>query len=446
MRVQSVLLKTEKTEAAPSVMGMGVMGIKGCLSRFSVVSVSLMALMVGVAHAGQEAQNIGYQQIIDANSAAYANAPPANAPVIDKPGNDAVQPVVIAPPASVNVQVQPQPAPQQMLSRQVAPQQPVQAQVDLPAVTSQNNPQPLVIQGEGALPAYDPNRVYSAPQPQPSYPPPVQNVAIPSVSVVTDAPVEGFADKVPLTIALQQILPQGYGYTLGDGVDPGLLVSWRGGRVWNQVLQDMVANAGLMANINGRNIVVAYAGGAAAMVPPPPMVRKRQANQQETLPPYVPQQPYAVNQDQPPVLLVPDNQPAPPPATVVVNQPAANSPPPQEQARAVPQHVIPKPQPLRIENPAIFVSQHWEAKPGQNLRALLREWCARVGAELNWNAEYDYPIMASVNITGTFEEAVRTLLSGFGSANPTPRGQLHYNPAVGQTMLIVEATGNNYGE
>jgi hypothetical protein len=103
-------------------------------------------------------------------------------------------------------------------------------------------------------------------------------------------------------------------------------------------------------------------------------------------------------------------------------------------------------QPLQIENPALFNSQSWEAKPGQTLRTLLQDWCSRVGTELHWQAEFDYPIMASMNMTGTFEEAVRTLLSGFNTAKPVPYGHLHYNPAAGQSVLIVEASGNHYGE
>lgn len=113
----------------------------------------------------------------------------------------------------------------------------------------------------------------------------------------------------------------------------------------------------------------------------------------------------------------------------------------------VPQPVGPAaPQPLQIENPAIFVPQAWEVRPGTMLRGLLAEWCARVGAELQWNAEYDFPVMASLAMTGTFEEAVRTLLTGFNAVKPTPQARLHYNPAAGQSVLIVEVVGNNYGE
>lgn len=336
-------------------------------------------------------------------------------------------------------------------------------------------------------------------QGQPSQQMPQQQAA---PSFASEPVVEGFADKVPLTIALQQILPQGFGYTLGDGVDPGLLVSWRGGRPWEQVLQDMLGSAGLMANNNGRGIVVGYAGNAPTVISAAPQV----APVQQPVPQYQPQVTYqtapqaapqvapapqpvyvpqvTVQPQQQPVALLPEQQPPMPqyqapqgaavqiqppqyqpqyqvqntPAQAYVPQPVPQvqeqqpMPMPQEPTVQVQQPApptqagLPTPQALQIENPLIFTPQNWEAKPGQSLRSLLQEWCGRVGAELNWSAEYDYPIMASMNMTGTFEEAVRTVLSGFNNANPTPRGRLHYNPAAGQAILIVEATGNNYGE
>lgn len=290
--------------------------------------------------------------------------------------------------------------------------------------------------------------------------------------------VEGFADKVPLTIALQQVLPQGYGYTLGDGVDPGQLVSWRGGRPWQVVLQDMTGASGLVSSVNGRSVTVGYTGASPAIisgVPIPPkddVMAPAPVPQPVLAPQPVPQppqqdvvapvyqsptyQPYDQQQAQV-VYQQPVAQYAPPapvmdqaapqlqqPVAMPMVQPASPQPMPQPQPPS--QQAAAGPQPLQIENPMIYVPQVWEARPGQSLRAVLQEWCGRVGAELNWSAEYDYPVMASMNMSGTFEEAVRVLLSGFDNAKPTPRGRLHLNPAAGQSILIVEASGNNYGE
>ncbi len=43
----------------------------------------------------------------------------------------------------------------------------------------------------------------------------------------------------------------------------------------------------------------------------------------------------------------------------------------------------------------------------------------------------------------TFEEAVRNLLSGFEGSHPQPVAELHINPRLGQTVLIVQTRGNS---
>lgn len=305
------------------------------------------------------------------------------------------------------------------------------------------NQAPVVIQG-------NPGNVSTALSRAPSAPAP---------SLATEPVVEGFGDKVPLTVAIQQILPQGYGYTLGDGVDPGQLVSWRGGRPWNVVLQEMLGPSSLAYSVNGRSVAISGTGASPTIVTGVSPVAPQAAIQAPAQPMMMqpmPQSPVVMQQQ--PLMM----QPAP---QTVVTQPAMQpmmmqqsvmmQPVPQGQMVMQQPSIMPAPemqvaagglQPLQIENPIMFQSQTWEARPGQTLRTLLQEWCTRVGTELNWTAEFDYPIMASMNMTGTFEEAVRVLLTGFDAAKPTPRGRLHYNPAAGQSILVVEADGNHYGD
>jgi len=63
-----------------------------------------------------------------------------------------------------------------------------------------------------------------------------------------------------------------------------------------------------------------------------------------------------------------------------------------------------------------------------------------------WSTEYDYPVQASASFSGSFEEAVRDLLSGFVDAKPQPFGRLHDNPSVGQRILVIQTRGNTNGE
>ncbi len=95
---------------------------------------------------------------------------------------------------------------------------------------------------------------------------------------------------------------------------------------------------------------------------------------------------------------------------------------------------------------AIHMQGPWQANAGQSLHEVLSTWAQRANIELNWLSEYDYPLQASMTFNGSFEDAVRTLLSGFMNASPAPVGRLHRNTDLGQLALIIEARGNLYNE
>ena len=86
----------------------------------------------------------------------------------------------------------------------------------------------------------------------------------------------------------------------------------------------------------------------------------------------------------------------------------------------------------------------WSAERGDTLHKVLTEWCRRSNVELQWLAEYDYPIEGSTHFNASFEDAVRGLLAGFDQARPQPIGELHTNSIAGQKVLVVQVRGNNY--
>ncbi len=57
--------------------------------------------------------------------------------------------------------------------------------------------------------------------------------------------IEGFGDDMPLALALRQIVPPRYAFVFGDKINPGMLVSWRGGKAWNLVLEDALKPLGM---------------------------------------------------------------------------------------------------------------------------------------------------------------------------------------------------------
>lgn len=84
---------------------------------------------------------------------------------------------------------------------------------------------------------YDPNFVQSAP--------------------VTYANAVGFARDIPLPIALEQIIPDGFTSRFIDMPSQGnLMVSWEGGEPWNVVLNNMLRAHNLTATITGQTVTI----------------------------------------------------------------------------------------------------------------------------------------------------------------------------------------------
>ena len=79
--------------------------------------------------------------------------------------------------------------------------------------------------------------------------------------------VRGFANQVPLSVALRQILPPGYGFSMDPDVDMGTLVSFHGGKPWRETLADALAPSGLVLHEQGQMVAIAHAGSDAPIMP-----------------------------------------------------------------------------------------------------------------------------------------------------------------------------------
>lgn len=73
---------------------------------------------------------------------------------------------------------------------------------------------------------------------------------------VTYEVIEGFGIKMPMALALSQIVPPEYAYSFSEGVNPGARLSWEGGKAWNIVLNDALTPLGIEASINGKKVVL----------------------------------------------------------------------------------------------------------------------------------------------------------------------------------------------
>jgi len=227
---------------------------------------------------------------------------------------------------------------------------------------------------------------------------PEPDISAPPVAAAPEEIVHGFANNVPLAVALRQILPPGYGFSIDQDVDLGTLVSFQGGKPWRETLANTLQPAGLMMHEQDQMVSIGHAGMIAGAAPMPAEA--------------APMPPEGV------------------PSTMLPPEPTMAPSPMEQPGLAVP----------------VTATETWSAGRNATLHKVLESWAHRAGVEFNWLAEYDYPLQASVSFTGTFEEAVRALLAGFQNANPQPIAELHNNPNAGQKVLVVQTRGNSYSD
>lgn len=255
-------------------------------------------------------------------------------------------------------------------------------------------------------------------------------------AAVTSAPQSGqydlavgFGNDLPLVTALEQVVPKGYTYVMTDSVPMASPVSWEGGRPWNIVLQDMLKPLGMRADISGRNVSIVKDS------------RRQPVQAQAQTPAPTPLTPMAAAVDVPahagPQPFVHEAQPMTPLAEQVAQpmvQPVAMNVMPNASR---PVFSAPRQQPVSRNVPEVTRGT-WTSERGSTLRSVLEAWSTQAGAELFWSSDYDYPLAGAVNISGTFEEAVETLLAGFEEAKPKPVARLHPNLPHGPAVLVVE--------
>lgn len=84
----------------------------------------------------------------------------------------------------------------------------------------------------------------------------VEAAAAPVSAPVTDDVLTGFGSDLPLAIALQQVLPAGYKVSFTKNVFPGTVVSWNGGKPWQDVLKDMIAPRDLTFAVKNDTVTI----------------------------------------------------------------------------------------------------------------------------------------------------------------------------------------------
>ncbi len=225
--------------------------------------------------------------------------------------------------------------------------------------------------------------------------------------------VEGFGSDVPLALALRQVVPAGYAFSFGNNVNPGYRVSWSGGKPWNEVIRDMIADLNYKVQIGTKTVFISSMETSALQIP------------QTEIP--------AIDS---PIEVQPIDviEPASGFETAGQIQPVTRDrdirrinivDPGTEQQNSQPETALQK---IALaadkatkmlgfsgsENNSDEQSnsgEMWSASADDSLKDTLERWSKQAGVLLVWDVSYDYPVHAAFETQGSFEEAVQFLLS-----------------------------------
>lgn len=111
---------------------------------------------------------------------------------------------------------------------------------------------------------------------------PVAQSAQAAPSAPSEEPVlDGFGKDIALVLALRDIVPAGYALSFSNPSDAGKRISWRGGKVWHDVLNDALAPIGLTHAMSGSVVIIQPIGAAA----PAPVAEAQPAQPSYLAPP-----------------------------------------------------------------------------------------------------------------------------------------------------------------
>ncbi len=216
--------------------------------------------------------------------AGFEWTPPPPAPAISARTPEAMPPVPAVPAATVDVmELMPIPGASDGVPPAAAPS-PVPVSVPTPPPTTARvnhnaravSPMPAIERESIAAPAPSPE-ILDALNSSGSY-----------------ANVVGFGADIPLALAMGQIVPAEFAYSFASNVNPGLKVSWDGGKPWTEVLNNALAPHGLRADIAGTAVIVRQSVQAQRPLPTAPLstpIENNKPNVPEAVAPHVPVSP-----------------------------------------------------------------------------------------------------------------------------------------------------------
>lgn len=101
----------------------------------------------------------------------------------------------------------------------------------------------------------------------------------------------------------------------------------------------------------------------------------------------------------------------------------------------------PAPQPPAVQASIPAEHAEWVAAPGANIQSILDQWSTKAGVAVVWQSYMSVPVKHPLKVSGTYEQAVQSLLDQYMNDPRRPIGQLNVDPGTGAKTLLMDIAG-----
>lgn len=105
-------------------------------------------------------------------------------------------------------------------------------------------------------------------------------------------------------------------------------------------------------------------------------------------------------------------------------------------SRAASSEPAPSAPPVQASIPALH--DEWTAAPGSNIQSVLGQWSSKAGVAVVWQSYMNVAVKQPLKVSGTYEQAVQSLLDQFNNDSRRPVGQLNIDPETGARTLLMD--------
>lgn len=248
------------------------------------------------------------------------------------------------------------------------------------------------------------------------------------------AVVDGFGTDIPLSFAVDQIVPEKYEVSYGSGINVKKSVSWQGGRPWKQVLEETLSEEGLFVEYSNTDKIritkdaqrrqKIFSGLKIAGFNKNGISHRKDSYADD------------LRGSKPGLVFSSEEQPVP------------EKDPGIEVLAHTPQPVL---RPKNLGEDAILIgldfdelskpAEVWPVSNGSSLEDTLMSWGDSAGWKVVWKSQYSYPIMASAEFEGDFVSVAGKLIKVMSRAEPPIQGEFFKGNNV---LVITNPAGSQF--